>query len=75
MCARARACLCADELYSLPASGGGAAETVFEEGGLPAGVKRAFATVCPDATAAWRAAADPPPAAEAGGSGGAPIVL
>ena len=46
------------ELYALPAPRGSGlnAEAVFDEGSLPAGVKRAFADVCVEAPAAWKTA-------------------
>lgn len=48
------------ELYVLP----GSRRAVFDEASLAAGVKRAFARVCPDATPAWASAADAEPGAE-----------
>jgi len=44
------------ELYALP---GTPQTTVFDAERLPAGVKRAFASTCPDADRSWREASDP----------------
>ena len=44
------------ELYALP--GRTPAVAVFNDGSLPAGIKRAFASTCPVAGLAWQAATD-----------------
>ena len=54
------------ELYARPTAGG-EKEAVFTDASLPAGVKRAFADVCPDAGQEWKHARDPEPDG-AGGS-------
>ena len=43
------------ELYACKGPGGaaGCTQAVFDESSLPAGVKRAFARVCPDTTTKW----------------------
>ena len=58
------------ELFAKAAPPGGRPIAVFDEDSLPAGVKRAFAGVCPDAPPTWRTAADPEEAgsSSAGGS-------
>ena len=62
------------ELYARPspAGSGGAATAVFDEASLPAGVQRAFAAVCPDATPSWRTASEPD---EPGSSAGVAVQL
>ena len=47
------------ELYAKPAPPGGKPTTLFDEATLPSGVKRAFASVCPEANASWKTAAEP----------------
>ena len=58
------------ELYAKPAAVGGRPTAIFDDATLPAGVKRAFASACPDASPAWRTATDPDDANGAGSSHG-----
>jgi hypothetical protein len=48
-----------DQHYELYAKPGEPHMAAFERESLPAGVRRAFADVCPEADASWRAASDP----------------